>query len=81
MKTLSNCCHLEAGSLNLVRMLMQVHVSKHHHAGEEKGGGIGKILASNVWCGAMDSFKYGSVCTDIATGGESKTTDETSTQI
>ena len=71
MKTLSNCCHLEAGSLNLVRMLMQVHVTKHHDAGEEESGGVGKVFAGNVRSSSMDGFKDGSVCTNVATGSES----------
>lgn len=27
--------HLEAGSLDLVRVVLEVHVPEHHHAGEQ----------------------------------------------
>ena len=62
-------------------MIIEVHVSEHHDTGEEEGGGVGQVLAGNVGGCAVDCLKDGAVCADVAAGGETQTTDETSAQV
>ena len=37
--------HLEASGLNLSSVVVEIHVTEHHHTGEEQRGGVGQVLA------------------------------------
>mmetsp|Transcript_4592 Transcript_4592/g.14036 ORF Transcript_4592/g.14036 Transcript_4592/m.14036 type:complete len:278 (+) Transcript_4592:145-978(+) len=62
-------------------MLVQTHVPKHHHTGEQKCSRIRLSLASNIRCSTMNCFKNGRTITNVGRGSESQPTDEASTQI
>ena len=54
---------------------------QHHHGAEKKGGGVGKALASDIWGRTVNGLKDGALVTDVAGGGETKTTDETGAHV
>merc|ERR1719211_471269 len=62
-------------------MIVQVHVSQHHHAGEKKCRGVSEILPSNVWSSSVDSLEYCSVCANVSTGGEAESTNEAGAEV
>jgi len=56
-------------------------VSQHHHGRQKQGGGVGKLLASDIGRGSVDGLEDGALVSDVARGSETKTTDQTSTHI
>ena len=73
--------HLEGGPLDLVRVLVKVHVSQHHHAGQQQRGGVGQVLAGDVGGSAVHRLEYRAVSADVAAGREAKTADKAGTQV
>ena len=49
--------YLKASGLDLSCVLVEVHVSEHHDAGEKESCRVGEILASNVWSSAVNSLR------------------------
>lgn len=72
---------IESGLLDFVGILAEAHVPQHHHGAEKKSRGVGKTLASDIGSGTMDSLEDGALVTNVAGGGQTKTTDETSAHI
>jgi hypothetical protein len=56
-------------------------VSQHHDGAEEKSSWVGKLLASNVGRGAVDSLKDGALVSNVSRGGQTKTANETSAHV
>lgn len=72
---------IEDSGLNAGSVLGETHVSQHHDGTEEEGSRVGKVLASNVGSGAVDSLEDRALITNISGGGKSKATDETGAHI
>ena len=72
---------VEDGLLDSVGMVVELHVTQHHDGGEKESGGVGQSLASNVRGRAVDSLEDGALVTNVAGGGETKTTDETGAHV
>jgi hypothetical protein len=72
---------LEDGLLNVAGLLGETHVSQHHDRAEKERGGVSELLASNIGGGAVDSLEDGAVVTNVAGGGKTETTDETSAHV
>lgn len=73
--------NLEDGLLNVGSLLVQAHVSQHHDRAKKKRGGVGELLASNVGCGAVNSFEDGAFVANVSRRGQSKTANETSAHV
>ena len=54
---------------------------QHHDGGEEESGRVGKALASNIGSGTVDGLEDGALVTDVARGGQTKTTDQTGAHV
>lgn len=71
----------ESSLLDSVGVLGETHVSQHHHGAEQQGGGVGLALASNIGGGTVDGLEDGALVTNVARGGETQTTDQTSAHV
>jgi hypothetical protein len=84
-KITSECLTLseggESGLLNAIGVLVEAHVSQHHHRAEEKSSGVGKTLASDIRGGTVNGLEDGALITDVAGGGKTKTTNETGAHV
>lgn len=69
------------GLLDAVGVLVEAHVTKHHDGREQEGGGVGEALAGNVGGGTVDGLEDGALVTNVARGGETKTTNETGAHV
>ena len=49
---------IEAGVLDVGGDVHVVQVSQHHDGGEEKSGGVGLVLTSDIWGRAVDLNNY-----------------------
>jgi hypothetical protein len=56
-------------------------MSQHHDRTEEKGSRVGKSLASDIWCGSVDSLEDGAFVTDVTRWSKTKTSNKTSAHI
>ena len=54
---------------------------EHHDTGEEKGGGVGESLSSDVGGGSVNGLEDGGVSSDVSGGGESESTDESGAHV
>jgi hypothetical protein len=72
---------IKSSLLDPVSVLVETHVTQHHHGAEQKSGGVGKTLASDIGSGTVDSLEDGALVTDVAGGGQTKTTDETGAHV
>lgn len=72
---------LEDGGLDLVGVLEETHVLQHHDGGKEESGGVGKALAGDVGSGTVDGLEDRALVTDVAGGGQTKTTDQTGAHV
>lgn len=72
---------VEDGLLDASGLLGETHVTQHHDRAEEKSGGVGETLAGNIGSGTVDGLEDGALVTDVAGGGETQTTDETSAHV
>ena len=72
---------LEDSLLNVSGLAVEAHVSQHHDGAEKKRGGVGKLLASNVGSGSVDSLEDGAVVTNVSRGSQTETTNETSAHV
>lgn len=62
-------------------MLVQAHVSQHHDGAEKESSWVGKSLASDIWCGTVDSLEDRALVTNVTRRSETKTANKTSTHI
>jgi hypothetical protein len=62
-------------------MVVEPHVAQHHDRGQEKSGRVGQSLAGDIGGRAVDSLEDGALVTNVARGGEAKTTNETSAHV
>lgn len=72
---------VEDSLLDAVGVGVERHVPKHHDGAEEQSGGVGKALAGDIRGGTVDGLEDGALVTDVAGGGQTKTTDETSAHV
>jgi hypothetical protein len=72
---------IEDSGLNARSVLGETHVSQHHDGTEEEGSRVGKVLASNIGSGTVDSLEDGALITNVSGGGKTKATDETGAHI
>jgi len=72
---------IEDGLLNARGVLGETHVSQHHDGAEEEGSGVGKVLASNIRSGTVNSLEDRALITNVSGGGETKATDQTGTHV
>ena len=73
--------HLEGGCLDLVCVLVQLHVAQHHHARQQKCGGIGQVLAGDIRGRPVHSLENGAISADVAAGSEAETADEAGAEV
>ena len=89
--------YLKASCLNLSCVLVEVHVSEHHNTGQEESCWVGEILASNVWCSAVNSLRgfmsstllqttvlyleNSSIRSDVPARSETEAANQTSAQV
>lgn len=69
------------GLLDVGGVVVETHVSQHHHGGEQQSSGVSKTLASNVGSGSVDGLEDGDLVTHVTGGGQTKTTDKTGGKI
>jgi len=67
--------------LDAISILVEAHVPQHHHGAEEKGSGVGKVLASDIRSGTMDGFEDRALIADVARGGQTQTTNQAGAHI
>jgi hypothetical protein len=72
---------IEDGLLDAGSVLVKTHMSQHHDGAEEEGSGVGKVLASNIGSGTVDSLEDRALITNVSGGGETKTTDQTGAHV
>jgi len=72
---------IKDGLLNARGVLGETHVSQHHDGAEEEGSGVGKVLASNIRSGTVNSLEDGALITNVSGGGETEATDQTGAHV
>jgi hypothetical protein len=72
---------VEDGLLNAVGVGVEVHVPQHHDGAEEQSGGVGEALASDIGGRAVNGLEDGALITNVAGGGKTETTNETSAHV
>lgn len=71
----------ESRLLDAVGVLVQAHVSQHHHGAEEESSGVGKTLAGNIRGGTVDGLEDGALVANVAGGGQPETANETGAHV
>jgi hypothetical protein len=56
-------------------------VTEHHDGRKEEGSRVGESLALDIRGGTVDGLEDGALVTNVAGGGETKTTDETGAHV
>ena len=73
--------YLKTCRLNFVGVLVQVHVSQHHHARQQQRRGVGEVPPRDVRRGPVNSFEDGAVRADVAAGREAEAADEAGAEV
>lgn len=72
---------IEGGLLDPVGVLVEAHVTQHHHGAEEQSGRVGEALASDIGGGAVDGLEDGALVADVAGGRQAETANETGAHV
>lgn len=72
---------IKSSPLDSVRVLIQAHVSQHHHGAEKQSRGVGLALTSDIRSRTVDSLENGALVTDVAGGGKTEATDQASAHV
>jgi hypothetical protein len=72
---------IKSSLLDSVRVIVQAHVSQHHHGAEKQSSGVGLALTSDIRSRTVDSLENGALVTNVAGGGKTETTNQTSAHV
>lgn len=72
---------LQSSLLDLVGVLVEAHVTKHHNRREQEGGGVGETLTGDIGGRTVDGLEDGGLNAHVTTGGQTKTTNETTAEV
>lgn len=72
---------LEDGGLDVVGMVVETHVSQHHHGRKKQSSRVGKLLSSDVRGGPVHGLEDGALVANVSGRRETETTNESSAHI
>jgi hypothetical protein len=76
---LSQCS--EDSLLDLLRLVIQAHMSQHHDTGQQKSSWVCESLARDIRSGTVHSLEDRALVADVAGGSGTKTTDQASAHV